>query len=314
MPLLTLSNELLLEIASYFKYDSDIYTLMRTSCRLYHLLGTYLYQHNARYCNGSALKWAVRSNDLVGARKAVGAGALRKENRFCNGLLEVVVGSGNAEMVSLLLESGLGPGPESWVWPVSDDSGDEDKEGKGKYEIQRYSCLAIALAHGYEAVVRVLIRHLTTSLEQKDGIARQLNVSENDEMPLQQSHRLGITPSKDGARDLLRSAATRGDLATVKLLKEYIPASSDYKTWPIGVKTPLAQAAMYGKVEVMRYLLSAGLDPNLGCSSSDKTSLYYAARNNQIEAAQLLLDHGACADPHSPQQIEQQITYHLPCD
>lgn len=83
----------------------------------------------------------------------------------------------------------------------------------------------------------------------------------------------------------------------MKLLKEYIPASSNYKTWPIGVKTPLAQAAMYGKVEVMRYLLSAGLDPNLGCSSSDKTSLYYAARNNQIEAAQLLLDHGACADP-----------------
>lgn len=105
---------------------------MRASCRLYHLLDTFLYQHNAHYCNISGLLWAVGSNDLVGAPKAVRAGALRKENRFSNRLIEEVLESGNDEMVSLLVKSGLGPGPEGWVWPIPDDSKDEDKECKGK--------------------------------------------------------------------------------------------------------------------------------------------------------------------------------------
>lgn len=83
----------------------------------------------------------------------------------------------------------------------------------------------------------------------------------------------------------------------MKLFKEHFPVGSyNNKTWPFGKRTPLVQAAINGKVEVLKYLLGAGLDPNSDCSSLDKTPLYYAVRYNKIETAQFFLDHGACAD------------------
>lgn len=318
MPLLALPNELLTEIASYFKHDSDIYALMRANSRLYRLLDTYLYQHNARYFDGSALSWMVRSGDLAGARKAVEAGALGKRSQFFDSeLLGLAIHSGNGEIVDLLLKSDMRSGPERLSWLVSKcgresdsegqsegESEGEDQESKGKdkdkrqYRFHRWSSLAMALMHGNEAVARVLIKHIKTSLEQKDRVSTQLHISENDETPLQQLHRLGIIPNKDGARELLKNAAAEGDLATVKLFKEHFPVGpNDNETWPFRHRTPLVQAAVNGEMEVLKYLLSAGLDPNSDRSSPDKTPLYYAARYNQIEAAQLLLDHGACADP-----------------
>ncbi|ODM19455.1 hypothetical protein SI65_04439 [Aspergillus cristatus] len=316
MHLLALPNELLAQIASYFKHDSDIYALMRANTRLYHLLDSYLYQHNARFFGGWALSWTVRSGDLVGARKAVEAGALGKGSQFFDSeLLDSAILSGNAETVSLLLENDMRSIPRNLFWLVSECGRESDSDGesevedqedncncngkdKRQYQFHRSSSLALALVHGNEAVVRVLVRNIKKSLEQKDGKETQLNISENDEVPLQQLHRLDIIPSKDGAREVLRNAAAKGDLATVKLLKEHLPGGpSNNKTWPFGHRTPLVQAAMNGEVEVLKYLLSAGLDPNLDRSSPDKTPLYYAARHNQIETAQLLLDHGVCADP-----------------
>lgn len=93
----------------------------------------------------------------------------------------------------------------------------------------------------------------------------------------------GIIPSKDAAREILRNAAAEGDLATVKSLKEHLPVRPNNSgAWPFGHRTPLSQAAVNGKMEVLQYLISAGLDPNSDRSSLDKTPLYYTARYNHI--------------------------------
>lgn len=71
MSLLNLSNEIILEITSYFKYDGDISALMQTNSRLYHLVNTYRYRHNARHFEGYALEWAVDGNVGSAAQKAL---------------------------------------------------------------------------------------------------------------------------------------------------------------------------------------------------------------------------------------------------
>lgn len=51
---LSLFNELLLEVVSYFKYESDIHSLVQVSGRLYCLIYPHLYRINARRYSGSA--------------------------------------------------------------------------------------------------------------------------------------------------------------------------------------------------------------------------------------------------------------------
>ena len=79
MFLLKLPNELLLLVTSYFNYESDINSLARTTRQLYHLLNPYLYRHNARYGNGSALEWALRYSQATVARRMLKEGALLSE-------------------------------------------------------------------------------------------------------------------------------------------------------------------------------------------------------------------------------------------
>lgn len=73
MPPLSLSNELLLKIVGYFKYESDINSLMQVTGRLYYLPAPYLYRFNARYHKGSALKWAFENNRASAVQKALEA-------------------------------------------------------------------------------------------------------------------------------------------------------------------------------------------------------------------------------------------------
>lgn len=79
MSLLRLPNDLIFEIARYFKYKSDINALHKTARRLYYPLDDYLYQHNRRYHGSSALVWAIRENSVPTARKARGAGVSADE-------------------------------------------------------------------------------------------------------------------------------------------------------------------------------------------------------------------------------------------
>ena len=63
-------------------------------------------------------------------------------------------------------------------------------------------------------------------------------------------------------------------------------------------RTPLHTASMYGRVDIMRWLLNHGADAN--AQKGDRwTPLHLAAHNMHPEAVQVLLEHGADANPQN---------------
>jgi hypothetical protein len=91
----------------------------------------------------------------------------------------------------------------------------------------------------------------------------------------------------------VHEAAGKGDLAKVKALakQSYVSLSSKDGSG----RTPLIVASMSGKLEVVRYLLSRGVDVN-AADSGGRTSLYFAAQNNFMSIAKLLISRGARLD------------------
>ncbi len=74
---------------------------------------------------------------------------------------------------------------------------------------------------------------------------------------------------------------------------------SDYNSGYIGGGAPIKNAAARGHIEIVRFLLERGADPNLpeeGIAPQGH-ALYSAAANSHFEVAKLLLEHGA--DPNA---------------
>jgi uncharacterized protein len=99
------------------------------------------------------------------------------------------------------------------------------------------------------------------------------------------------------------TAAQIGDLNRVKELVAEDPSlvnrSSDYVTYYLGSGTPLRNAAARGHIDVVRFLLERGADPNVpeeGIAPKGH-ALYSAVYNRHFEVAKLLLEHGAYPNP-----------------
>ena len=75
MPLLDISNELLLCISENLESERDINAFTRTNRHLYYLLNSYLYRHNVRKFRGSALLWAAEHGREVTAQRLLEEGA-----------------------------------------------------------------------------------------------------------------------------------------------------------------------------------------------------------------------------------------------
>lgn len=299
MTLLTLSNELVVEIVSYLQYDSDINALMQVSGRLYYLLSPYLYRHNARYFEGTALSWAVQNNVASAAQKAIEGGALGSISKLHGPIpFETAISSGHDTLVKAF----LGPGSrvaelEKWIQPIPGSEYQDNKDRKYHYQLDRKNPLFLALVQGHDAMAQVMLSYLKMPQAQKDGGGGGgggggiQNVS--GDTAFEKLRALGITVSKNGIHELLRGASGRGDLAMVKFITERYPALINEASCMFGGRTPLILAASSGQVEVLRFLLSFGADPNLGCASKE-TPLYFAALSGNVEIVQILLDHGAC--------------------
>ena len=105
------------------------------------------------------------------------------------------------------------------------------------------------------------------------------------------------------AAPAIYNAAGRGDLARVQAL---LASGTDpnERTNLYANETALHQAVIYSRLEVAKYLLGHGADPNaeasitsLGHESYNGTPLMYAACKGQASMVQLLLEHGADPDP-----------------
>ena len=76
MPLLDISNELLLCISENLESERDINAFTRTNRYLYYVLNSYLYRHNVQnFGGGSALLWAAEHGQEVTAQRLLGEGA-----------------------------------------------------------------------------------------------------------------------------------------------------------------------------------------------------------------------------------------------
>ena len=60
-------------------------------------------------------------------------------------------------------------------------------------------------------------------------------------------------------------------------------------------ESPLHFAAMYGNVQITRFLLSTGADIRI-VDDEGNTPLHWAAAAGQLHQVRLLIDHGAAAD------------------
>lgn len=63
--------ELFFYIADALHYECDINALVRTTRRLYDLLNPYLYRYDADHGDSWALHWAMRTGNVVTARKVL---------------------------------------------------------------------------------------------------------------------------------------------------------------------------------------------------------------------------------------------------
>lgn len=290
MSLLSLSNELLLEIASYFKYDSDINALMQTTGRLYYLLNTYLYRHNFRYFESSAIEWAIRNGVVPVVQRMLDEGVPINHCIMNSGLewseLDLAVHHGHENVVKLLLERGADPDPTRWVYSTNKTRRKTKRMyAHGKEETPLHHALTCSSA----SMVRLLVSHVKTLRGEKAMTGRQQQGLWNEVPPGFEGLRV---PRGIPITNLMMNACRKGDPTVAEFLAKNMPKSVGGSRHMF-----LIEAVKRNHLEVIRVLLNAGYDPNYyGDLTDGEVPLYFAIEEENIEAVRLLLDNGALPD------------------
>lgn len=126
---------------------------MQTSCPLYYLLNTYLYWHNIRFGDGSALEWAFANGHTPTARRMLDAGALLDDHLHeCWHPMAIALVSGY-DIAVKLLQQGIEPDSTQGSEQKIDHSVSALAENKE-------SILRIPFANGLSRLESRAMRHL----------------------------------------------------------------------------------------------------------------------------------------------------------
>ncbi|KAJ2982973.1 hypothetical protein NQ176_g1030 [Zarea fungicola] len=216
----------LLLIAQALDSDRDLNALCQTNRHIHAVVGRYLYQHNVRCSNGSALLWAALQGREHTAELSLEAGAnIDMANSYGYTPLHQAVRSGQLELTNLLLERGCHTS-------MADLSGQTP--------------LHMAAVEGDVEILKALLRY-GADPTCADGIgwtplavASHVGYVDVVEMLL----RSGADPASADSqgRTPLHHAAARGRVAAAKLLIQYgadVAATADNGSTPLGIATRL---------------------------------------------------------------------------
>ncbi|KAJ5834134.1 hypothetical protein N7447_000160 [Penicillium robsamsonii] len=266
-----LPADLIFYIATYFQYDSDLNSFIRTSKSTHRLLNDFLYRHNVLYFGSSALEWAARNGVENTARMSLEAGALPSacvDEEWQP--MALAAAHGHDNVVKLFLDLGLNPcRREGWRPLTEEFLNQEEFEEDGYPNIlfkPESDPLTLAIKNGCENVVRVLIMH---------GATRGWN--------------------NQNAIAAIYLAVIGGHLELVKLLVELFPQSINEVTRD-GGKGPFTFAIQHNEPEIARFLGSIGADVNVACDRKI-TPLGLVAYRGNLETIKFLVENGACPDP-----------------
>lgn len=284
--LLELSNEILLRITSFFKYDSYVNAFMQTCTRLYFLLHTNFYRHNVHHSGSSGFIWADQHRVAPTLRKLIEEGASTDQKKKKNGTLDGyhlgnplrILGCGEG-----LLESGMNPDPTGWAFPEKKKKGEgnDDVENRNWYQ-HLNSPVCQALANGQEAMVQIVvvvdllmkyvsIDKVITTDPNRDAlmiiaipcgytsvVSKMLqtkNFGHNN-----QSRAKRIFMCNHNRRLPLSLATEKGHTDIVALLLEYSADMYSGACYDIDYKMPFLLVISKGHVEIVGLFLKKGID------------------------------------------------------
>ncbi|KAJ5748528.1 uncharacterized protein N7511_010224 [Penicillium nucicola] len=283
MPLLDLPNELLLAIASFLDSERDINALVRTNRHLHSLFKSYLYIHNVKHHEGSALRWSAVHGVLPSVRESIRHGAKFQGLVSSQPLLDAAH-YGHVDIVSYLLSLGANPyseekgalkrTPVQWgirsnfpevvkvMIEAGIDPNEKDKKGETLLHYSAKEC-----ARNIEAATQVLITK-GAKLESTNFIG---------ETPL-------CTACVSGSVDVARCLIENG-------------ADFNYKDRGQN-KSLLHIAALKNKVLIAELLLEKGVSIEEK-DAFGNTPLHYACYNGHRAVAMFLVQNGANMEAQS---------------
>ncbi|QMW45818.1 hypothetical protein G4B11_009273 [Aspergillus flavus] len=270
MHLLRLPNELLQLVADNLSTDADLNALIQTHNRFYHLLKTYLFEHNVRYGESSALVWAAAHGHIEIAKKSLRAKA---DANALSPLHRSIFKLNLCTCPSILL-----PADHACEWCPTD----------GRH---RSTPIMLAAMNGHKEIVELLVHHGADINRQVGGVCTPIlgaighgNVDVVEYL-LIAGVNLDVTLDGFWDYDPLELAAHEGHAEVVKLLLRHgvDPNKS----------SALALATSMGKLEATRVLLEAGASIERVCTRNQMDALFNAVDRGEATVVGLLIEYGA---------------------
>jgi ankyrin repeat protein len=286
MPLLSLPNELLENIAESLQFECDINALAKTNRLLYDLLNPYLYRFNVQQKGSSAVPWAAERGRPETLRKLIEAGAnlnIRVDDHALAQPLLTAAMEGHIGVVEVLLDHGILPDQ------IHDPADNEYETG---YDQTRVTAMGWAAARGHKDVFELLLARgaSPTWIEpyKKESIL-MLAVEGGNPDIVKRLIQVGceVDARDRGGVTALARAAGYGDIEAAQALIDHGADPESRNRWS---KTPIFCAAEGGHQRMVEFLLEKGVDPN-SRNDDGQSPLSMAAAQDQPACVALLLDH-----------------------